>query len=305
MKKCILLVSVYIYAFSFSVIAQDHYVPDLTCCEITEEILDLKVETARLNITAQLALHENNYYLYYLDQFNDFVQFLIAPNEDRFYRLNDKFDAYREIMDDQDTDSPYYLYVLSSMQLQLSLSRLKSGQTFSGARMGWKSYRNMEQNIKRFPDFYGNKKLRGLFNVMLNNMPPFLRSVAAIFGVKAGKESTFDLLSSYKEEINDKKGLSTEASIFIALSLLLDKKTEQAYNYISNLEQKHYAVFLVNYFRGNLAYQNGDNEMALQVLHDLDIDDTEINFYPYYFIYGKALMNRLDQEANLRPTARA
>ncbi len=298
MKKSILLFVSFYFIFVCGLVSQSHYNPDLNCCDITVQILDLKVETAKKNINTQLTINPDNYYLYYLDQFADFVQLLVAANEERYENLKDNFNEYREIMDDKDTASPYYLYLLSSMQLQLSLSKLKFGETLSGARLALQSYRNMERNIEKHPDFYGNKKLRGLFNVMLGNIPAFLRTVAGLFGVKPGKESTFDLLSDYKADIRDKIGLSTEASIFIALSLMLDKKTDEAYQYISNLNEPHYKIFLVKYFYGNLAYHTGNNEVALAAFRGLNIDQLEVKFYPYYFIYGKILMNKLDPGAN-------
>jgi hypothetical protein len=278
--------------------AQKHYTPDIRCCDITTQILDLKTVTAKKNIHAQLQLNPENHYLYYLDQYADFVQLLVAPNEERYETLKTNYETYREIMDDKDTDSPYYLFILSTMQLQLSLTRMKFGETWSGARLAYKSYRNMQRNIDRYPDFYGNKKLRGLFNVMLKNLPPFLRTVATLFGVRPGRESTFNLLSAYKEDIKDKPGLSTEASIFIALSYLLDKKNEEAFLYISSLEETHFKVFLVRYFYGTMAYHTSRNEKALSAFKSLSIEECEVTFYPYYFLYGKILMNKLDPSAN-------
>jgi hypothetical protein len=297
MKPAILLFILFIIVFDHAMRAKDYYVPDLHCCDITDQILDLKISTAKKNIQEQLESNPDNYYLYYLDQFADFVLLLIAANEDRYHQLDENFDRYREIMDRKDTGSPYYLFVLSSMQLQLSLAKLKFGNNLAGARLGFKAFRNMERNTEKFPDFYGNKKLRGLFNVMLDNVPPFLRTVASIFGVKAGKESTYDLLTDYKADIHDKPGLSTEASIYIALSLLLDQKTDEAYRYISSLEEDYFKIFLIKYFYGNLAYHNGDNEIARQAFSELDIQNLEVRFYPYYFIYGKILMNCLSPNA--------
>lgn len=298
-KKAFLLVSLCSLLISCSLVSQNHYTPDLSCCDITEEILDLKIETARKNIHTQLTANPNNYYFYYLDQFADFVQLLVAANEEKYEEIKDNYDKYREIMDDKDTTSPYYLFILSSMQLQLSLTKLKFGDNLSGANLALKSYRNMERNTEKHPGFYGNKKLRGLFNVLLGNTPSFLRTLAGIFGMKAGKESTYDLLSAYKEDISDKPGISAEANIFIALSLLLDKEIDQAYQFISSLNEKETKVFLLKYFYGNLAYKTGENEKALEVFRDLNIDSLEVNFYPYYFLYGKMLLNKLDPSASI------
>ena len=277
--------------------AQGIYQPTQTCCDITNEILDLKVITAKNNIREQLKKTPENYYLYYLDQYADFVNLLIAPNEDKYNRFKDNYNTYRDIMDEGNDDSPYFYFIKSSMQLQMGLAKLKAGDYLSGINLAFRSYKNTKRNTGKFPDFYGNKKMNGIFNLILANIPPFIRGLAKMFGVKPTGESPVNLLEDYKNDVKNKKGLVAEADIFISLAYLLEKNPQKGFLHISSLEPEEYNIFLIKYFYGNLAYHARENEKALKIFRTINIEHLEVPFYPYYFLYGKILMNKLDPHA--------
>ncbi|NOX85845.1 MAG: hypothetical protein GXO86_07770 [Chlorobi bacterium] len=287
-----------LFALSHSVYSQGIYQPTQVCCDITDEILNLNVISAKNNIRGQLRKTPDNFYLYYLDQYADFINLLIAPNENKFRRFKDNYSAYREIMDDNDNDSPYYYFIKSTMQLQMGLVKLKFGDYITGINHVFRAYRNTRKNTEKFPDFYGNKKMNGLFNLILTNIPPFIRNVAKVFGVKPSNQNPIDLLEQYKTGVTGKKGLKVEADIFITLAYLLEKEPDKGFLHISSLDPAEYNNFLVKYFYGNLAYHARENEKALKVFRTIDINRTEVPFYPYYFLYGKILMNKLDPHAS-------
>ena len=284
-------------AIPHAAITQGKYQPTQACCDITSEILNLKVITAKNNIREQLKKTPENYYLYYLDQYADFVNLLIAPNEDKYNRFKDNYNAYRDIMDEGENDSPYYYFIKSSMQLQMGMAKLKSGDYLSGINLVFRSYKNTRRNTGKYPDFYGNKKMNGLFNLILSNIPPIIRGLAKMFGVKPTGQNPIDLLQGYKNGVKNKPGLTAEADIFISLAYLLEKEPERGFTYISSLEPSEYNIFLIKYFYGNLAYHARNNEKALEVFRTININRLEVPFYPYYFLYGKILMNKLDPQA--------
>ncbi len=44
------------------------------------------------------------------------------------------------------------------------------------------SYKRIKEHRQKYPQFWQNQKLTGIFNIILNNIPPFLRWAADIFG---------------------------------------------------------------------------------------------------------------------------
>ncbi len=286
-----------LFALSYSAFSQAFYQPTHVCCDINDEILNLKIVTAKNNIREQLKNTPDNFYLYYLEQYADFIGLLIAPNEEKYKHFKSNYYAYRDILDNRDTDSPYYLFIKSTMQLQMGIAKLKSGDYISGVNLAFRAYRNTRKNTHRFPDFYGNKKMNGLFNLILTNVPPFIRNLAKVFGVRPSKENPIDLLKQYKNGIAGKPGLKVEADIFISLAYLLEKEPEKGFLHLSSLEPEEYNNFLIKYFYGNLAYHARENEKALKVFRTIDINRTEVPFYPYYFLYGKILINKLEPGA--------
>lgn len=267
------------------------------CLKAWEAMLDLKLVTAKTLIDDEFRQNPDNYYAYYLDQSCDAFALIINGSEEMYEQFSDDFEDRREIMDDKDTDSPYYLACKAEMYLQMSIFNVLYGDQFTGVRKGYKSYKILKDNLKVNPDFIQNKKLDGFFNIAISNLPPFVRWVVGTFGVSGESEKGFSLLHEYFNEVKTTQGLSAEAALYVLLSYKLNKEPQIAFDFIKVQDSLITKNRIIKYFYANTAYRSGHNEEALQYISRFDPDEAEIFFLPYDYMMGKILLRKLDDRA--------
>ncbi len=185
MRRLILLISLFI---GLSLQSKAAYEVNENCKDAWMLLIDLKIDQAKELLAKEIKINPKNYYAYYLDQSCDAYKLLINSNEEEYEAFIENYYKKREIMDEKDTDSPYYLACYSEMELQLGIFNIINGSHISGLRKAYSGYKNVYQNLEKYPDFKPSLKLDGFFNVAISNIPPFVKWAASFFGVNTKTE---------------------------------------------------------------------------------------------------------------------
>jgi len=292
-KKYILFV--FTFLISAGLFAQ--YEVNNNCLNAWEALTDLRVNTARQLVANEIRQNPDNYYAYYLDQMCDAYALAINGSQEMYYQFVVDFEYRREIMDEKDTKSPYYLACQSEMFLHMAAFGVMYGDRFSGVRKGFKSYKKIKENVELFPGFATSKKLEGFFNIAISNLPPFIQWAAGALGVSGDRQKGFDLLYEYFESVKDKKGLNAEAALFIMLSYKLNKEPVKAFDFIMAKDSSITRQRIVKYFYANTAYRSGNNDIAYESIASFEPENAEVVFIPYDYMIGKILLRKLDDKA--------
>jgi hypothetical protein len=267
------------------------------CHEAWEALIDLRIETAKDLVNQEIQEHPKNYYAYYLAQLCDAYLIAINGSQEMYEQFNDDFEKRRAIMDDQDMESPYYLACESEMLLHMAAFGVMFGDRLSGIRKGYRSYKKIYENIKKFPDFKPNLKLEGFYNIAISNLPPFVQWAVSAFGVNGDSKTGFRLLQEYFESVEDERGLNGEAALYVILAYKLNKQPVKAYEFIKDKDSSLVNLRIINYFYANTAYRSGHNEEALEVLENFNPENAEVFFLPYDYMMGKILLTKGDNRA--------
>ena len=289
------ILAILVLNFTFS--AKAEYSINENCVEAWQALLDLKINTAKAMLADEIRSNPKNYYAYYLAQTCDLYALVINGSEDNYERFTDQFERRRRIMDDKDTDSPYYLYCESEMYLQICIMNVFYGDKLTGIRKGYKAYKKLHDNMKLYPDFIMNNKLDGFFNITITNMPSFAKWAASVFGVSGDAENGFRLLHAYFDGVKENKGLKVEAALFLMFTYKLNNEPLKAYQFIRTQDSTVVDYRLIYYLYANTAYRSGFNEEAYNIFTKFDPSQCEIPFTWYDFMMGKILLRRLDQNA--------
>jgi len=260
-------------------------------------LMDLKIEEAKQILEKEIEVHPQNYYAYYLDQTCDAYAFIINSNDEKYEAFVDNFERRREIMDDNDMESPYYLACLAEMQLQVGVFSILKGSHLSGLRKSYSAYKNTYKNLDKFPDFKQSLKLDGFFNVAISNVPPFVRWAISFFGVSSNSDYGFNILYENYEAQKNIRGINAESALFIILTAKINKTPEMVYGFTSTLDTNISQTFIHKYFKANIAYRTGKNEEALATLQQIDMDDYPYVDIIYSYLMGKILLRKLDDNA--------
>ena len=153
-----LLLSFFILPFIFLNDLSGQYVVNERCLDAWEKMINMEVKSAEKIIRKELKENPANYYAYYLEQTNEFIRIMANPSEEVYSRFLVNFQDRREIMDDQDTKSPYYKACESDMTLQAGILNTLYGDRLSGVRRSYKAYRLTYDNLDEYPGFIMSKK---------------------------------------------------------------------------------------------------------------------------------------------------
>ncbi|MCF6171971.1 MAG: hypothetical protein L3J31_08145 [Bacteroidales bacterium] len=295
LRKLILLVLLLGLLFKPGVRAE--YVLTGNCKLAYEQLMDLKIVSARETLRKEMTENPDNYYAYYLAHYVDAFDLMINTTEDRYLRFIENYEKRRGIMDEKDMDSPYYLAFEGEMQLYTGIFNIIMGDRFTGVRRAYGGYKKVYKNLDAFPGFQPSLKISGLFNIALSNLPPFIRWAVGAFGISGDAEKGMQILKDYFTYTKDIKGLNADAALFTILAYKLDKDPLKGFEAYAEIEPAVLNYTLLDYLYANVAYRSGHNEQALALMQKIQPDSLEIPFYPYYYMTGKILLRKLDPDA--------
>ncbi len=289
--------SIILLLFSLNLQSYATYDVNENCLNAWMLLMDLEIDKAKELLAEEIKINPENYYAYYLDQTCDAYTLLINSNDKGYEDFIDNYYDKREIMDDKDVDSPYYLSCYSEMELQVCIFNIIYGSIFSGMRKGFSAYKNVYKNLDHFPDFKPSLKMDGFFNSAISNLPPFVKWAASFFGVSGDLDYGFSLLRENYQSQKNIKGINAEAALFIILTAKINKTPEIVYDFSKSLDTNISQTFIHSYFRANIAYRIGKNEEALTTMESMNISSTPFADIIYNYMYGKILLRKLDPSA--------
>ena len=294
MKKIILVL---IIIFSLSQKAFSVYDVNENCKDAWMLLMDLKIAEAKMILDEEIRTNPENYYAYYLDQTCDAYKMIINSGDEEYEAFIENFKKKREIMDDKDEDSPYYLACYSEMEIQLGFFNIMNGAEYSGVRKMYSAYRKVYRNLDKYPDFKPSLKLDGFFNVAMATLPPFVKWVISFFGVSSDIDYGFNLLIENYQSQKNIKGINAESALFVILAAKINKTPEIVYEFTRSLDSNISQTFVHKYFKANIAYRTGRNEEALKTLQQIDMTNHTSADIIYSYLMGKILLRKLDRDA--------
>ena len=260
-------------------------------------LMDLKVKEAKSLMAKEIARNPTNYYAYYLDQTCDAFTILINSNDEEYENFLESYDRKRDTMDDKYEESPYYLMCKSEMDLQLGFFKVMHESQFSGVRSSYLGYREVYKNIELHPDFMPSRMIDGFFNTALSNLPPFLKSTVSVFGVTTNFSYGMKTLAKVYKSQKAIKGMNAYSALFLIFSAKINKSPELVYDFVHSLDDEIKDLFVLKYFRGNIEYRTGHNEMAYRTISSLNYNNSSYARILYDYMMGKILLRKLDPKA--------
>lgn len=166
------------------------------CIKAYQNIIALKLNTARAIITDEKRKNPANSIPYLLDNYVDYFNLIINDNKADFERFKESKSSRISRIENDDKSSPYYLYALAEINLQLALSRSKEKEYFSASLELNKAYSQLRENSKRFPSFLPTQKNLGMINAVLGSLPEGLSKALSAFGIRGDTQTGLKILEN-------------------------------------------------------------------------------------------------------------
>ncbi len=263
-------------------------------CELAYQALfSFRFADAKTHLeTGKQACPENGY-LYYLDNYHDFITTVIDGSDEAF-------DGYKKSLGERlkklsviKEKSPYHKYFLAEIFLQ---STLVSGQFNDLVNAGiyfYKSYTLAEKNIEEYPGFILNKKIKGIHELMMSIVPGEYKRFFSFFGFSGIYETGIDYLRAYYEYTLGTP-FQVEGVMYMFFAMSQFGKDEQAPHEFLVANQHHQSENIICSISYVLSLKAlGFTAKALEVLEERGIYYPDVDMPQLDYLYGSLAFSQL------------
>jgi len=268
------------------------------CQSAMQAALDLRLKDARFLIEEETRLHPDNGYAIFLSHYTDAIELIVTEDEKIYKRLIDQYEDRMDQMDLLDDGSPDNKWLQAEILFQTGLAQVKFGTRISGASKLLSAYRKNKDHRKKHPDFWQNEKLSGIYNIILDFIPPFMRWAANMFGISGNADYGLNQLKHYSALALSTAGLAEEAVLITTLGYKLAWQEEAGVAFIAQQDNHILSNTLVIYLYATAARFTYRNELAMQLLAGIRQEDLQIEFHGLNYLMGRCKLNHLEPDAN-------
>ncbi|SMO62081.1 hypothetical protein SAMN06265379_103405 [Saccharicrinis carchari] len=182
---------------------------------------------------------------------------------------------------------------LSEIYLQKGLVEYNANKQRDALFSFFKAHRYWQKSEREQPDLVCNLKLRGVFNLLMSNMPQPYKRMAGWIGFSGNSQAGFKALNTYLKASSYKIGSEQDALIYTAFSYLkFDINDTQTENLIRNWQDKN-LVPLAQFVLTRCAFKIRKPQLA----HTWFTDSISEVFLPMLYLQGKYQTLRFDDRA--------
>lgn len=230
----------------------------------------------------------------YLREYSSLMQYTIANNENNY----EKYIKYSDKALDAVEDHVYEYTLMCNLRLHRCLVEMSKGNLLTGGIQFWKAYQLYKDAEEEHHSYDGQLKLRGIFNILLSQIPDKWRSIAGFLGFGTGDlDVGLRQIDTYRKTVSHVPGLHEEslllsfANIFLSHEQHMDDKLSEA------MTKSHSPVIAYTYLLSMGRKQQGDKADAYIATFFDDIYD---KFPLLLHQRAKFALRRLDFEAAKR-----
>jgi len=272
---------------------------DNTCVEAYRAILDLRMNDARVLIQKEKQQNPQNGITILLDNYVDYFSLLASESKTDYERLKDNKSSRLSALEDNDKNSPFYLYTQAEVYLQWSFIKAKFGDYVSSAFDAKKANSLLKDNEEKFPGFLPNQKSLALVNVIFGSIPASFRGITRFMGMNGNVQAGVKKLEELKNDLPKTKFsfFNNEVIFFICtidINVLHNLKDyDKLEGYLNQMDGNG---LLKSYLQGYVAWKTAHNDDEISYLQASPKSADYIKLPAIDYMLGCAKLNRVDGE---------
>ena len=268
------------------------------CQQAYALIIQLKFDNAQSLLEKEKKVNPENTLVFFIENYADYLKIQIGEEKSDFEKLKKNKDIRLNIIEDAESDSPWYLYSRAEINLQWAANRLKFGEYLTAALEINKAYRLIKENAERYPNFIPNKKSLGLLYTLIGSVPEQYSWVLSVIGMEGSIKTGLEMMNKAIIEMKTNRdyNIMLEESYFLYafLKINLDNDKQDLVNLLSELKSKDH--LLMNFASSRIASKLGQNDLAIKILENRKIDHDHYPFYYLEYLLAVAKQNKLDDD---------
>lgn len=269
------------------------------CQEAMQAILDLRLKDAEAMIAAEKRDNPDNGYRVYLEHYAEAITLILTEDEAVYQRMMDRLPGRLKQLDDMDDGSPDKGWLQAEMLFHAGLAQVRFGTRVNGVSKLFSAYKKTREHRKKFPGFFQTQKLTGIYNILLDNLPPFLSWAADIFGYAGDSGIGVYQLKEYTKKAMFIPGLAEEALLIGSLGCKMAGEEAEGLRLFTSADPQVLENTLVRYQYANMASFNYRNDISLKLLGGIDREALQVRFFGLDYLAGRCKLNHLEMDARV------
>lgn len=292
-----------IFFLSWQLTAKANFSYDANCTNAYKAILDLRMNDARALIQKEKQQDPQNGIIILLENYVDYFSLLASENKADYERLKDLRSARLSALEDNDSNSPFYLYTQAEVYLQWSFLKAKFGDYVSSAWDAKKANGLLHDNEDKYPGFVPDQISLALVNVIFGSIPASFKSITRFLGMSGNAQAGVKKLDELKADLPKTKfSFYNSEVIFFICTIDIDvlHNNNDYPRLISMLGEMGSNSLLKTYVQGLIASKTAHNDDAIAYLEARPKGGDYIKVPAINYMLGCAKLCRVNNET---PTA--
>ena len=297
--KSVLLLS-FLLGFNLSVKA--NFVFNNNSIAAYKAIYELKFNDAKKYIQDEKLRNPQNGITVLLDNYADYLHLLTSENKSEYEKLKDLKSDRIDAIEDNDENSPYYLFAQAEIYLQWGMLKAKFGDYTASTLDLNKAKKLLNENNKKYKDFLPNQKSLALLDVIFGAIPSNLRGIANFFGIRGDIASGYKQLEKFRTQIaGSSYSYYNDEAVFLLCFTDIDVlHSRNNYAHLAQLlDGMSDKSLLKVYLQGYVAYKTGHNDEAINYLQNAPKSTLYPALPAISYLLGNAKLCRMDTDANV------
>ncbi len=263
-----------------------------------QAIFDLKLDKATELIKESKTSDPNNFLVYHIENYIDFVKLFIGEDEKLYEQLRSNKDKRLDIIEKGDSNSPYYLFCQAEIKLQWAILAYKFDHKWSAGRGAYSAYSLLLENTEDFPNFIHNKKTLGAIHALGETLPFSWLRYWVDGSIKQGMAEINEVVKY--SDTHENYIFKNESIAILALILFhMSNKKEEAWEVLNSSKLDPTTSPIAAFLLANIGQKTGRNDKVIEILTNKPTSPDRFPFYYLDYLLGKSKLNRLDKDANI------
>jgi len=292
-----------IFFLTWQLTAKANFSYDANCTDAYKAILDLRMNDARSLIQKEKQQNPQNGIIILLENYVDYFSLLASENKADYERLKDQRSVRLSALEDNDSNSPFYLYSQAEIYLQWSFLKAKFGDYVSSAFDAKKANGLLHDNEDKYPGFVPDQISLALVNVVFGSIPASFKSITRFLGMSGNAQAGVKKLEELKADLPKTKFAfyNSEVIFFICtIDINVLRNNNDYPRLIAMLNEMGSTSLLKTYVQGLIASKTAHNDDVITYLEARPKGGEYVKLPAINYMLGCAKLCRVNNET---PTA--
>lgn len=296
MATCLFIMG--IGSTSFAAGRTTKYIYDFNsrCKQAYQALVSLRIAEGNELLRAELKENPNNLIPVLLSNYDDCLTLLFNGDAKEYARRKGNLDKRIDLLEQGDESSPWYKYSIGVLYFQWAAVRIRFNEYFSAGTEFRKSFLQLKDNRKKFPDFRYNQVVLGVEEAIVGTVPDSYKWISSMLGMKGDVRKGTAQIVDFLSRKDGSAALMREEAIFyycyLKFSLLSDHKSVWKYLDESVLDFRNNHLYA--FMKANFALNDNKASVAEQVLRNRNQSSNYLEAPVFNYQMGIALLQKLD-----------